>query len=170
MHIHVTCHFSNSFFHLGYFRILSRAHLCQVLVVLFFFFLKIFIYFWLFWVFVAAGGFSLVAASRGYCLVVLHGLLITVTSLVAEHGFQGSQTHRLKLQSTGLIIVVALNNLVALRHLLGPESEPMSLALQGGFLTTGPPGKPGYSFYIHQCVHVNPQIPIYPSSPSLLPW
>ena len=31
-------------------------------------------------------GFSLVAASGGYSLVVLHGLLIVVASLVGEHG------------------------------------------------------------------------------------
>ena len=36
------------------------------------------------WVFVAAG-FSLVAVSRGYSLVAMHGLLITAASLVAEH-------------------------------------------------------------------------------------
>ena len=30
-------------------------------------------------------GFSLVAASRGYSLVVVHELLITMVSLVAEH-------------------------------------------------------------------------------------
>ena len=34
--------------------------------------------------------------------------------------------------------------LVAPQHvdLPGPGIEPISLALQGGFLTTGPPGKP----------------------------
>ena len=42
----------------------------------FFFFFNKFIYFWLLWVFVAAHGLSLVAAS---------GLLIAVASLVAEH-------------------------------------------------------------------------------------
>ena len=31
-------------------------------------------------------GFSLVAASRGYSLVGVHGLLIAVTSLVEENG------------------------------------------------------------------------------------
>ena len=29
--------------------------------------------------------FSLVVASRGYCLVEMHGFLIAVASLVAEH-------------------------------------------------------------------------------------
>ena len=41
------------------------------------------------WVFVAAG-FSLVAVSRGYSLVAMHGLLITAASLVAEHGLSSS--------------------------------------------------------------------------------
>ena len=31
-------------------------------------------------------GFSLVVASMGYSLVAVHGLLIEVASLVAEHG------------------------------------------------------------------------------------
>ena len=31
-------------------------------------------------------GFSLIAVSRGYSLVVGHGLLTVVASLVAEHG------------------------------------------------------------------------------------
>ena len=44
----------------------------------------LFFNFWLHWVFVAVHGLSLVAASRGYSVV--HGLLIAVASLVAEHG------------------------------------------------------------------------------------
>jgi len=44
---------------------------------------KIFIYLCLHWFFVA--GLSLVAASRGYSLVAVRGLLIVVASLVAEH-------------------------------------------------------------------------------------
>ena len=32
-------------------------------------------------------GFSLVAVSRGYFLIVVCGLLIVVACLVAEHGF-----------------------------------------------------------------------------------
>ena len=38
-------------------------------------------------VFVAACGLSLVATSRGYCLVAVHGLLTAVSSLVAELRF-----------------------------------------------------------------------------------
>ena len=33
-----------------------------------------------------SAGFSLVVASVGYSLVAVHGLLIAVVSLVAEHG------------------------------------------------------------------------------------
>ena len=39
-------------------------------------------------------GFSLVAANRGYSLLVGHGLLITVASFVAEH--MGSRAQGLR--------------------------------------------------------------------------
>ena len=48
------------------------------------------IYFWLFWVFVAIHGLSLVAASGGHSLVVVCGLLTAVTSLVSEHRLWGT--------------------------------------------------------------------------------
>ena len=51
-------------------------------IVFFFFSLT---YFWLLWVFVAARGLSLLAV-RGATLAVVCGLLITVASLVSEHG------------------------------------------------------------------------------------
>ena len=38
------------------------------------------------WACIAACGLSLVAASGGYSLVVVHGLLTAVASLVAEGG------------------------------------------------------------------------------------
>ena len=41
--------------------------------------------FWLLWVFVAAHGLSLVAASGAYSLAVVGRLLLVVASLVAEH-------------------------------------------------------------------------------------
>ena len=51
-------------------------------------FLKIYIhsciYLWLHWVFIAVHGLSLVSESGDYSLVVVPGLLISVTSLV-EH-------------------------------------------------------------------------------------
>ena len=45
-----------------------------------------FIYLWLCWVFITAWGLSLVAASGGYSLVAVHGLLIAMVSLVAVLG------------------------------------------------------------------------------------
>ena len=42
-------------------------------------------YFWLCWVFVAARAFSS-CGERGLLFVAVHGLLIAVASLVAEHG------------------------------------------------------------------------------------
>ena len=45
----------------------------------------LFIYFWPHWVFVAAHGLSLVAASGGLLFVVVHGLLTVVAFLVVEH-------------------------------------------------------------------------------------
>ena len=58
---------------------------------LFVFKFYLFIYFWLHWVFVAARGLSLVAASGGYSslrllFIAVRGLLIAVASLVVEHG------------------------------------------------------------------------------------
>ena len=41
--------------------------------------------FWWHWVFIAAGGLSLVVVNRGYSPDVVLGLLIAVASLVAEH-------------------------------------------------------------------------------------
>ena len=41
--------------------------------------------FWLWWVFIAVHGISLVAALRGSSLVAVHRLLIAVASLAVEH-------------------------------------------------------------------------------------
>ena len=74
--------------------------------------------------------FSLVAASGGYSLVVVHGLLIVVASLIAGSRHTAS--------------VVVAHELIAPWHvwnLLEPGIEPVCPALTGGFLTTGPPGK-----------------------------
>ena len=43
-------------------------------------------YFWLLWVFVAARGLFLQLRRTGLLFLVVHGLLIAVASLVAEHG------------------------------------------------------------------------------------
>ena len=59
---------------------------CHVLVIFSLFsFYKKFINFWLHWVFVAAGGLSLVA-EKGLLFTVVQGLLIAVASLAEEHG------------------------------------------------------------------------------------
>lgn len=50
-----------------------------------FFFNNFYIYFWLCWVFVAACRLSLVVASRGLNLIVVHGLLNAVDSLAGDH-------------------------------------------------------------------------------------
>ena len=52
----------------------------------FFFFFFFFVFIWRHWVLIAMHGLSLVAASGGYSLALLHGFLIAVASPVAEHG------------------------------------------------------------------------------------
>ena len=49
-------------------------------------FFPFFFFFGLLWVFLAVHGFSLVTASGGYSLIVVHGLLIAVPSLATKHG------------------------------------------------------------------------------------
>ena len=46
----------------------------------------LFIYFWLLWVFVAACGLFSSCGERGLLFIAVHGLLVAVASLVAEHG------------------------------------------------------------------------------------
>ena len=61
-----------------------EAIICFFFVLFCFLIYLFYFYFWLCWVFVAARGLSLVAASGDYSVAV-HGLLIAVASLVAEH-------------------------------------------------------------------------------------
>ena len=63
-----------------------QLHIYMYLFFFFLFYFDLFIYLWLCWVFVAACGLSLVAASRGYSFVAVRGLLIAVASLIVEHG------------------------------------------------------------------------------------
>ena len=51
----------------------------------FFFFCLFLLCFWLCGIVIAAHRLSLVAVSVGYSLIAVHGLLISVASLVAEH-------------------------------------------------------------------------------------
>ena len=55
--------------------------------VLFFFFKKLFIYFWLLWVFRTVRRLFSSFGEWGLLFLEVQGLLITVASLVAEHGF-----------------------------------------------------------------------------------
>ena len=72
-------------------------------------------------------GFSHVAVNRDYSLVVARGLLTAVTSLIAVHGLNSGGA-RAQLPR-------------GMWNLPGPEIKPMSPALAGRFLTTGPAGK-----------------------------
>ena len=92
-------------------------------------------------------GFSPVAASRGYSLVVV--LPIAVTYLVAEHGpwsvgFSSCSSWALRhrLHSCG----TQAQLLRGIWDLPGSGIEPTSPALAGGFLTTKPPRKLFYPF------------------------
>ena len=96
-----------------------------------FFLIYLIIYFRLHWVFVAAHGLSLVAVCKL--------LLIAVTSLIVEHGFQGLQLQWLQ-HVTSVIAARRLSS-CGMWHPRGPGIELVSPALTGGFLTTEPPGK-----------------------------
>ena len=65
--------------------------------------------------------------SEGYSLGAERGLLIAVASLAAEAGLSGCGTQASLLRG--------------MWNLPRPGIKPVSLALPGRFLTTGPPGK-----------------------------
>ena len=48
-------------------------------------FIYLFIYFWLCWVVIAVRGLSSSCGEQGLLFIAVHGLLIAVASLVAEH-------------------------------------------------------------------------------------
>ena len=83
--------------------------------------------FWLPRLLIATHWLSLIMGSGGCSLAVVWGLLAAAASPAAEHGLQREGTQ--SLWPTGL---------VTLRQ---SGIKPVSLALAGGFLTTGPPGK-----------------------------
>ena len=125
------------------------------------FFLKILIlciYFWLCWVFIAAMGFSLVAASWGYSLVVGSGLLTGVASLVTDHGLSGVQAWAVVVHGLSSCSSWApehrLNGcgtwawlLHSMRDLSGSGIKPVSPSLANGFFTTEPLGMPKTAFF-----------------------
>ena len=85
----------------------------------------LFIYFWLRWV--AGCGLCRVAGGRGYPLLWCR-LLIVVAFLLVEH-------LEPRLSSCSVRLAHSLWGLP------GPGIEPVSPALAGGFLASGPPGK-----------------------------
>ena len=119
----------------------------------FFSFLKnyLFTYFWLRWVFIAARGLSLVAASGGYSSLRCTGFslqwLLLLRSTDCRHtGFSNrgtwaqqwcSRALQCRLSSCG----ARAQLLRSMWDLPGPGIEPVSPVLAGGFLTTALPGK-----------------------------
>ena len=106
-----------------------------------FFFLIYLIYYYYFrlcWVFIAAHGLSLVAASGGYSSLQARAPG-TQASVVVARGLSscGSQALESRLSSCGARAYL----LCSMWNLPGPGIEPVSPALAGGFLTTVPSGK-----------------------------
>ena len=117
---------------------------------LFFFLEKLFIYYWLHWVFIAVQGLSPVVASRGFSPVTVHGLLIQwlllLCSAGSRHaGFSTCGTGAQQLWLEGLAPFSKWD-------LPGLKTEPVSPALAGGFLTAGPLGSPPYSSDYHKFI------------------
>ena len=82
--------------------------------------------------------------KRGYSLVGVHGPLTVVASLVGEHGLQGSKDSVVVahgFQSRGPAAMVHGLSCPSAGGIF-PGTEPMSPTLAGGFLTTGPLGRP----------------------------
>ena len=118
----------------------------------FFFFNKffLFIFLWLNWVFVAAGGLSLVVVSGGYSSLRCAGFSLRWLLLLRSTGSRrvgfsscGSRTLERSLSSCGSRAQL----LHGMWDLPRPGLEPVSPAFAGRFLTTAPPGKPWTSFF-----------------------
>ena len=91
-------------------------------------------------------GLSLAGTSRGCSPAAVRGLLTAVASLDAEHGLQGVWAHWLQHVSSD-VVGRGISGSIAHDVLVpGPGIEPVSPALTGGFLTTGPPEKSPQSF------------------------
>ena len=93
----------------------------------------IIIYFWLSWVFIAIHRLSLVAVSMG---------LLSSNGLWAFHQGGFSCWRTWALGCVGFNSCVTWSYLPrGMRNLPGPGIKPVSPALAGGFLATGPPRK-----------------------------
>ena len=116
--------------------------------------LNLFIYlFWLCWVFLAAGGLSLVVASGGYSSLRCVGFSLRWLLLLRSTGSSscGSRAVEHRLSSCG----ARAQLLRGMWDLPRPGLEPVSPALAGGLSTTAPPGKPYVQFYISSCLQGN---------------
>ena len=72
-------------------------------------------------------------SKQGLLFVVLHGLLISMVSLVADIGSR---------HPGSVVVAHRLSCSKAMQNLPGPGIEPVSPALADRFFTTEPPGKP----------------------------
>ena len=84
-------------------------------------------------------GLSLGVVSGDYSLVAVCRLLVAVTSLAAEHGLCGPRAS--VVVGHGLSSCGSSQLPFSMWNLAGSGIQPVSPALAGGFLTTGPPGK-----------------------------
>ena len=123
--------------------------------------INVFIYFWLRWVFVAARGLSLVAASGGYSSLRCAGfslrwLLLLRSTGSRRAGFSscGSRAPERRLSSCGPRALL----LRGMSDLPGPGLEPVCPELAGRFLTTAPLGKPCKCVFI--CIFIYICMPI----------
>ena len=117
--------------------------------ILFIYFLIINLFIWLHWVFVAARGLSLVAASGGCSSLPCAGfslqwLLLLQSTGSRRMGFSSCSAWAQQLWRTGLVVRGTWD-------LPRPGIEPMSSALAGRFLTTVPPGKSLSCILMYNC-------------------
>ena len=103
-------------------------------------FKKLFIYFWLHWVFIAVHWLSLVAASRGDCSLRCVGFSLWQQQLLLLQSMNSRQWA----QECGAWAQL----LLGLWSLPGPRIEPVSPVFAGTSLTTGPSGKPPSRFNV----------------------
>lgn len=89
-------------------------------------------------VFVAACGLSLVATSRGYCLVVVHGLRLQCLLLQSLPRLWDMQLKKKVVMAHGLSCPCCVCNLPGIRDRTGIP------CIGSRFLTNGPPGRPSY--------------------------
>ena len=139
--------------YLWFFKFTFCCHCWQAHTVLFIYLLHSCIWFWLYWVFVAASGFSLVA---------VHGPLIAVVSLLAEHRLQARSFRRCSLLALGhagfsSCSTGTLENVLSscaartqlphsMGNLPGLGIKPVSHVLASGILSAAPQGKPWKTF------------------------